>query len=110
MAFAHTLDGRMEKRLPLAIVVHLAQMQDQSGNGAAELTYTDNISAHGACVVSSRPWKPGEVAVVRSLKDQIALRGKVVYCQRRGDERYAVGLSFEECPVTWSTYRTYAGP
>ncbi len=56
MAFKSTLDGRMEKHIPIAIVVRLTQAQDQPVDGA-ELTYTDNVSAHGSRVVSSRPWQ-----------------------------------------------------
>jgi hypothetical protein len=97
----------MEKRLPIAIVVHLVEAQGQSANGT-ELTYTDNISAHGVCVVSSRTWKPGELADITSLKDQITLRGKVVHCEKRSDDRYVVGVSFQGTPVAWSTYNTYA--
>ncbi len=97
----------MEKRLPIAVVVHLGQVQNQSADGA-ELTYTDNISAHGACVVSKRSWRPGEVAEIRSLKEQVALRGKVVHCRKRSDNRYVVGLTFQGPHGTGSIYRTYA--
>jgi hypothetical protein len=108
MGFASRLDGRMEKRLPIAIVVRLTQLQDQPANGA-ELTCTDNVSAHGARVVSSRPWQPGEVAQVTSLKDEITILGKVVYCQKLPDDRYLIGLNFHGHRVTWSAYRTYSG-
>jgi hypothetical protein len=108
MASVRSLEGRMEKRLPIAIVVYLAHAQDQSSNGA-ELTYTDNISSHGACVISSRTWDLGEVVEVTSLKDQMALRGKVVHCEKRSDDHYAVGLAFNGNQVTWSKYRTYSG-
>jgi hypothetical protein len=108
MATSRLQLGRMEKRLPIAIVVNLAPANGHAAS-QAELTYTDNISAHGACVVSSRPWKPGELAEVMSLKDQIALRGKVVYCAKRSEAHYIVGLSFNGHSVNWSSYRTYAG-
>lgn len=108
MATSHWQLGRMEKRLPIAIVVNLAPVNGHSAT-QPELTYTDNISAHGACVVSTRSWKPGELAEAISLKDQIALRGKVVHCEKRSDARYIVGLSFSGRRVTWSGYRTYAG-
>jgi hypothetical protein len=98
----------MEKRLPIAMVVELAAVNGQSANGS-ELTYTDNISAHGACVVSARPWQPGIQVEVKSLKDQVALRGKVVHCEKRGDDRFSVGLTFQGHRVSWSTYNTYAG-
>jgi hypothetical protein len=108
MAFKSTLDGRMEKRVPIAIVVRLTHAQDQLVDGA-ELTYTDDVSAHGARVVTSRAWKTGEVAQVTSLKDENTISGKVAYCRQLGDRRYFIGLNFQDRRVTWSTYRNYSG-
>ena len=99
----------MEKRGPIAIVVHLARAEDHTTAGP-ELRYTDNISAHGACVISSRQWKPGEVAEVTALNDRITLRGRVAYRAKREAGRYDVGLYFNEQEVTWSPYVKYAGP
>lgn len=83
----------MEKRVPAAIVVHLARAEDHTAEGQ-EMTYTDNISAHGACVISSRRWKPGEVAEVTSLNERITLLGRVTYCQTsRGAVRHRSELS-----------------
>jgi hypothetical protein len=107
-AFLRRLDGRVEKRLPISIVVHLTQIRNQSAD-EAELTYTDNISAHGACVISHRSWKLGDMMEVTSLKDRTALRGKVIHCQKRSDEHYAIGLAFQGPRVTWSNYRRYLG-
>ena len=59
MASESILNGRMDKRLPIAMVVHLAQAQGQPVNGS-EVTYTDNISVNGARVVTSHPWQTGE--------------------------------------------------
>jgi hypothetical protein len=98
----------MEKRLPIAIVVRLAHAQDQPVNGA-EVTYTDNISAHGARVVSRRSWQAGDLAQLTSLKDESTIRGRVVYCTKLPDDRYFVGLSFQGQGVTWPMYRTYNG-
>jgi hypothetical protein len=97
----------MEKRIPIGLVVHLVQPHAQSAGGV-EVTYTDNVSAHGACVVSSRLWQPGEVADVTSLKDEATLRGKVVHCHKRNDERYRVGLTFQGRTVSWVNYTNYA--
>jgi PilZ domain len=107
MAVASEINGRMEKRLPIVVVVHLARVQDRPVN-AAELTYTENVSAHGACVISKRAWELGELAQVTSFKEQVALRGKVVHCRKYSRDRYAVGLTFQGREVTWSTYRNYA--
>jgi PilZ domain len=102
------LEGRMEKRLPIAIVVHLARVQDQPVDGA-ELTYTDNVSAHGARVLSNRPWQIGEQVQVTSFKEKTPIRGKVAHCQKVGDKRYSIGLNFNGGRVTWSTFRAYSG-
>jgi hypothetical protein len=99
----------MEKRVPVAIVVHLARREDHTALGP-ELTHTDNISAHGAGVISSRQWKPGEIAEVTSLNDRITLRGRVAHCAKREEDRYYVGLYFNEQEVTWNPYLKYAGP
>lgn len=109
MAFKTWISGRMERRLPIAIVVCLAHALDPPKNWA-EMTYTDNVSAHGARVVSNRPWQTGDVARVTSLKDDSTLLGKVKYCQKLMDNRYCIGLNFvSNGGVTWSTYRTYSG-
>ncbi len=107
MAYQTRFIGRMEKRLPVAIVVRLAREQGQPVNGG-ELTYTDNVSAHGARVVSRHAWESGELVTVTSLKDEIAIRAKVVYCHQTTGDRYYVGLNFQGRRVTWSTYATYA--
>ena len=108
MAFELKLDGRMEKRLPIAIVVHLARVQEEPVDGS-ELTYTDNVSAHGARVLSNRPWQVGELVQVTSFKEQTPIRGKVAHCQKIGDKRYSIGLNFNGSSVTWSTFRAYSG-
>ena len=107
MATESILSGRMDKRLPIAMVVHLAQELDQPVNGS-EVTYTDNISVNGARVVTSRPWQTGEIVQVTPLREETTIRGKVVYCQKLVDDRYCIGLNFHERPVTWSTFRTYS--
>ena len=109
MAVVHRLNGRIEKRLPIAIVVQLGPGAQDGPAGAVELTYTENVSAHGVCLVSRNAWRPGERVRVTSFKERIELRGKVVHCRKCDADRYAIGLTFPEQEVTWSTFRTYAG-
>ena len=71
----------------------------------AELAYTDNVSLHGARVVSSIAWQPGEHANIEPLKDGSPMRGQVVYCQSLGDS-FFVGFKFQE-PLTWSPFVRY---
>src|SRR5260370_42520740 len=92
MAFGTGISGRMEKRLAIAIVVRLAHMLDPPKNGA-EMTYTDNVSAHGARGVSNRAWQMGDVARVTSLRDDSTVLGKVESCHRLGDIPYCIDLN-----------------
>lgn len=100
--------GRIEKRLPIVLVVQLVRVQDAPASGL-ELTFTDNISTHGTCVVSSRPCKAGQLVEVTAVKDRFTRRGKVKHCQKRTDSRYSIGLRCDEDAFAWSTYRTYSG-
>jgi len=97
----------MEKRIPIAIGVRLTHAQNPLAS-EAELTYTDNVSAHGARLACSRPWQIGEVAQVTSLKDEITISGEVAYCLMLPDNRYFIGLNFKDRRVTWSAYCTYS--
>ena len=59
----HTLSGRMEMRLPIVVVVRLAQAE-RAGADGEERTYTDNISLRGARVYSNRSWQLGDAVQV----------------------------------------------
>jgi PilZ domain-containing protein len=107
MLLGHDLDGRHEKRLPIVVVVQLADAERQQSNGR-EKTYSDNISPHGACVASKRPWSPGKEVEIVSITNAIKARGKVVYCRQGKNGRYFLGLNFRERPVRWSNF-SYAG-
>lgn len=95
--------GAMEKRLLISMVVNITSAQVRHAEGT-ELTYTLNVSAHGACVVSDHAWQPGEVAEVTSMLDQMPMYGKVVYCLKEADNRYVIGLSFQKSDAVWSMY------
>jgi hypothetical protein len=107
MVSDHNLEGRHEKRLPIAVVVCLTGIKQPHAAGE-EKTYTENVSLHGAKVISQYPWQPGEEAQVTPLKYGSPARGKVVYCKRLSPGRYLVGLTFPQQPVYWSSF-TYPG-
>jgi len=99
------LNGRMEKRLPIIVVVRLAQ-HASAGVDGEEKTYTDNISPRGARIFSKHAWEPGDALRITLLNGHSAC-GKVVYCHKLPDDRYGIGVNFQDHPVTWSTIRTY---
>jgi len=107
MFFDRSLEGRHEKRLPFVVVVRLADPQGQQAY-VEEKTYSDNISPHGACVASRRPWQPGEEVEVTSITNAVKACGKVVYCRHGKNGCYFLGLNFRERPIRWSNF-SFAG-
>ena len=103
---SHSLNGRMEKRLPIAIVVRLSRMHQLPAN-EEETTYTDNVSPHGARLLSINRWQPGEQAQVTTVKEGSSILGEVIYCQRLDSGRFCIGMKFQERPVTWPTLSRY---
>lgn len=103
-----TLNGRADKRLPIAVVVYLGHVQDRIVR-ESELTCTDNISVNGARVISRHPWRPGELVQLTPLKEETPIRGKVVHCQKLDDDRYVIGLNIEGLSAKLRSVRTYIG-
>ncbi|MGB2898596.1 MAG: PilZ domain-containing protein [Candidatus Acidiferrum sp.] len=99
--------GRMERRLPIIVVLRLAK-PDSAGTDGEEKTFTDNISAHGARVFSKHACPLGDLVRLTPLNEDAAC-GKVVYCQKLPDDRYGIGVKFQNYPVTWSNLRRYNG-
>ena len=106
MSSDYTLSGRMERRLPIIVVVRLAHAEH--GTEGEERTYTDNISPHGARLFSTRTWLPG-VTVRIAPRDEDPVLGNVVYCQTLPDGRFVVGVNFQGRPITWSAMHRYDG-
>lgn len=106
MSLDQTLSGRTERRLPIIVVVCLASVE-RAGTDGEERTYTDNISARGARIFSRHPWQPGGEIMVTPRNEETTC-GNVVYCERL-DDRYAIGVKFQDYSATWSAIRKYDG-
>jgi hypothetical protein len=107
MSLDHMPSGRLERRLPIIVIVRLAQA-DRASTPGEERTFTDNISAHGARIFSRHPWQPGDEVIVTPLNDETTW-GNVVYCQRLADDRFGIGVKFKDRTVMWSAMRKYDG-
>lgn len=108
MQISQSLDGRMEKRIPIIMIVRLSQ-GNLAGTEEEERTYTDNVSSHGARVFSQSGWKPGEQARITSVRDESTVQGEVIYCQRLESGGFCIGLKFLEQTVKWSVLSRYDG-
>jgi len=103
------LSGRMERRLPIIVVVRLAPAvsADADADGE-EKTFTDNISPHGARLFSKHPWQAGDAVRVTPLNED-SVSARVIYSQKLPDDRYSVGVQFQDRPASWSALHRYNG-
>ena len=106
MPLDQTLSGRIERRLPIIVVVRLASAASATTDG--EQTFTDNISPLGARLYSIRPWQHGDAVQVTPRNEEPAY-GSVIYCQTLQDGRFVIGVKFQDHTVTWSALRRYDG-
>jgi hypothetical protein len=97
--------GRMERRLPIVVLVRLA-MAERAGTDGEERAYTDNISAHGASILSGHSWQLGDRVRVTPVNEESTACGKVVYCHKWADNHYEIGVQFQDRSM-WSALRRY---
>ncbi len=91
-------DGRIEKRIATAVPVFLATLQEPR---ASERTLTENVSPHGARVISKWSWQSGEESLITPLTGEIPQIGRVVYCLPKTGDRFSVGVEFPDRTVKW---------
>ncbi len=89
---------RVESRTPAKIVVDLSSLDVRT---PAQEGVTENVSARGARVVTSKAWQPNERLNVRSLLGNFRSRGRVVYCQTLGNGTFAIGLQLFAAVGDW---------
>ncbi|MBV9885772.1 MAG: PilZ domain-containing protein [Acidobacteria bacterium] len=89
---------RAEERTPLEVIVDLSSVDLRS---PAQAGVTVNVSARGARVLTTKPWKPNERLNVRSLLGSFRSRARVVYCVPAENNEFAVGLQFFAAVGQW---------
>ena len=89
---------RAERRIPLEIGVYL---DGHRGFPGAESTFTENVSARGARVVSCRRWEKNERLTFISRTGEFRSSARVAYCQPMQGEGFAVGVEFLEPKGRW---------
>jgi hypothetical protein len=89
---------RAEKRIPMEIPVVLDGHRRTPGT---ESTFTENVSARGARVVSMRRWEQGEKLTFASRTGEFRSSARVAYCQPLHGDGYAVGVEFLETKGRW---------
>ena len=81
--------GRTEKRIARAVAVELSPLD---ASLPPETTVTENVSPHGARVLTKQRWRPGERVLLKSVQGGLRLQARVVYCQQLPNNAFAIGL------------------
>lgn len=89
---------RAENRIPMEIPVVLEGHRQMPG---AEATFTENVSAKGARVVSIRHWDKGAQLSLASRTGEFRSAARVAYCQPLHGDGYAIGVEFLETQGRW---------
>ena len=90
--------NRGERRIPLEIPVVIDGHHAKPG---VESTFTENVSAKGARVVSVRSWKKGEQLTFVLRTGEFRSSARVAYCQPLRGDGYAIGVEFLEPQGRW---------
>jgi hypothetical protein len=90
--------NRSENRIPMEIPVVLEGHRQTPG---VEATFTENVSAKGARVVSTRRWDKGAPLTLLSRTGEFRSAARVAYCQPLRDDGYAIGVEFLEPVGRW---------
>jgi PilZ domain-containing protein len=91
-------DGRIEKRVPMAVQVYLVRTKEPH---TSEKALAENVSPHGARVVTKQIWQPGEQPLITPLTSDFPQPARVVYCHPRANGSFCVGVEFEGRSVKW---------
>src|SRR5260370_7072186 len=74
----HASAPRPERRIARAVAVQLSTIE---GSPSAEKSFTENVSSHGARVVTKQRWKAEERVLLKSLESDFQSQARVGYCQ-----------------------------
>src|SRR5277367_4207317 len=92
------LFNRVERRVPMEISVLLDGHRQMPGT---ESTFTENVSARGARVVSTRRWELGERLTFASRTGDFRSSARVTYCEPLQGDGFAIGVEFLEPKGRW---------
>src|SRR6267143_6780559 len=91
-------DGRSEKRIAREVPVDIYRQDEPV---CKERAWTENVSPHGARAFVEQVWRPRQHVLLISPKEDLRLRGQIIYCQRLAKTRFAVGLLLSARAEPW---------
>ena len=82
---------RMEARIPTKVGLELSGPDEPL---IYEITFTQNVSPHGARVVTKTRWSPNDSVLVKLPQESLPSRARITYCQPLERDEFAMGLQF----------------
>ena len=84
-------EERTEARIPSRVGLELSGPDEPLIH---EITFTENVSRHGARVVTKRRWNPNDSVLVKIPQESLPSRARITYCQPLKGDEFAMGLQF----------------
>jgi hypothetical protein len=84
-------EQRMEARIPTKVGLELSGPVEPL---IYEISFTENVSCHGARVVTKRRWSPNDSVLVKLPQERLPSRARITYCQALKEDEFAMGLQF----------------
>jgi PilZ domain-containing protein len=85
--------GRVDRRMATQVAANLETLDEPS---IRETVSIEDISAHGARVLTGRRWQPHERVIVSRVFDGFRTMAEVIYCRSVDEKSCVIGLKFSE--------------
>ncbi len=89
---------RRENRVAAEVVVMLS---GQNGASMPEWASTQNISARGARILTTHPWRPNDTLLIRCVEGTLQARARVMYRQGLHDNLFCIGIKLMAPRGSW---------
>jgi hypothetical protein len=89
---------RMEARIPKRVGLELSGPDEPL---VYETTFTENVSRHGARIVTKKHWRPNDSVLVKLPQECLPSRARITYCQPLKEDEFAMGLQFSLVVYSW---------
>ena len=89
---------RMEARIPKRVGLELSGPDEPL---VYETTFTENVSRHGARIVTKKHWRPNDSVLVKLPQECLPSRARITYCQPVKGDEFAMGLQFSLVVYSW---------
>jgi hypothetical protein len=91
-------EQRLEARIPTRVGLELSGPDEPL---VYEITFTENVSRHGARVLTKRRWSPNDSVLVKLPQECLLSRARITYCQPLKGDEFAMGLQFSLVVYDW---------